>query len=62
MSAASMLGRVAKMEGGRRGVVVVWKHSDETEDFGHRPVDDGAPRQARPARRGADGLSHLLAT
>ena len=32
MSAASMLGRVAKMEGGRRGVVVVWKHSDETED------------------------------
>ena len=32
MSAASMLGRVAKMEGGRHGVVVVWKHSDETED------------------------------
>ena len=32
MRATSMLDRVAKIEGGRCGVVVVWKHSDETED------------------------------
>jgi len=32
MSAASMLGRVAKMEGGRRGVVVAWKYSGETSE------------------------------
>ena len=32
MSAASMLGRVAKMEGGRHGVVVAWKYSGETSE------------------------------
>jgi hypothetical protein len=33
MSAASMLGRVAKIEeGGRGGVVVAWKHSGETPE------------------------------
>jgi hypothetical protein len=33
MSAASMQGRVAKMEeAGRRGVVVAWKYSGETSE------------------------------
>ena len=32
MSAASMLSRVAKIEGGRRGVVVAWKYSGETSE------------------------------
>jgi hypothetical protein len=32
MSGASMLGRVAKMEGGRPGVVVAWKSPGETSE------------------------------
>ena len=32
MSAVSMLDRVAKMEGGHRGVVVAWKYSGETSE------------------------------
>ena len=32
MSAASMLGRVAKMEGNSHSVVVAWKYSGETSE------------------------------